>query len=247
MQGLNGQLITTKTGPRCSPLELLMAIELLTAINRLKRWSKQSTAKEARQLRLLWIKDNIDPSEADQIMIYHCQHLRDQYHPQAYCGKSFRAKYQKIRAAYLRANPQFTNDVSDEAKAIVTRLKMLGWKKGSVNQLATYVQAGLDWIAKLKTSMHQLQTKPNATLSQRLTFLALKERLPRNWVDQHFTEAHRRLHNWHQWNGDLRPVKLDQNNKDAWRVVVTILEQYAGTNQGSKFATMLKEHLDENQ
>ena len=244
MKDLTGKEITPPHGPPTSVGDKLMAIELLQAVNPRKKWTRQSIAKEARHIRLLRVKDNVPVTDIDQTLIYHCSHLRDQYHPRAFSAQTFRVKYEQIRAAYIRANPQHEQiTITKESMAIVTRLKMLGWKRGSVEQLPGEVQRGVDWVLHLRSVIRATQSQ--STGAEELCWQALLDRIPRNWVDVHFTKAHRRLHNWQDWNGDLRMVRMFHTNKECWSVIVTILEQYAGSKTGTRLSVKLLETMDE--
>ena len=228
---------------KLSPFQRLASLELLTAINPRKKWTKASISKHGQPIRLMQERDHVPADELDRVLEFHCENIRAKYQPQAFSGEAFRKKYERIRSAYQRHVPEIDEvDISERAIGITARLRMLGWRKGSLEKLPSEVQIGLNWCAKLKDKLKSLELAGAEGMCVR----ALLERLPSNWTEQHYSQAHKRLHNWEEWNGDMEFVRMDIENKDVWRVIVSNLEQYAGQRAGDQFSKKLKGLLREN-
>lgn len=245
MKDLFGQTVEPQSNFKGTTVfDRLAALELLTATNPRKKWTKQTVGKHAKPISLLRRRDGIEPESLDRILQFHCENIRAKYQPQAFSGESFRKKFQNIEAAYQRQAPEIDEvDISDAAKSMFTRLRMLGWQKGSLEQLTCELQIGINWCRSLRESLKRLDLRQ----AEAMYVKALLDRLPKNWTEQYYNQVHRRLHNWDQWNGDLAFVRMDIENKDVWRVVVSHLERYAGTKAGNQFAKKLKGLLRENQ
>lgn len=244
--GFNGKAVPVvkRRQIRVSLFDRSIALDLMMAVRpNAKRYNANSIKAQARDIHLLRTIDQVPDEELEQVMEFHCSRIYDKYHPKALNAKSFRQKYDQIKNAYRRSSRLLDETtISDQAMDIVGRLRMLGWRKGSNEQLPSDVQRGLDWVANLRSV---LTTTPWTSEVDKMIAQALKERLPRNFVESHYERSHRRLHSWDSWNGDLSLVRMSSTNKECWSVVTSIVEQYAGMKSSTRFIRLLKDYLSE--
>lgn len=254
MRGFNGKDTTpsTRTKKKPSPFDKMSATQLHQAVLKHTMTKPSGTiSKSAQAFRLLREKDEVDVERIDDVLEWHCSHLRDKYEPKAYTGDDFRKKFLNIEAALHRAHPpDSTIVISDEAKKMVERLSMNGWKKGSIDSLPSEVQLSLDFVEGFRRQLIALRNDAQETgVGNKTNYLlkhlqALLDRMPMNWVEQWYGRLHRRLHSWEAWSGDLQPFRMTRDSKEFRNTIYAILQDYGGEQNAKRFTDYIMENTD---
>lgn len=216
--GFNGKKVNKSKVPvRSSPFDKLMSIELLESFRSRNVRNKRSINKTANQIRLL---RNIEPShEIDQTMQWLCKQIRSrrQYIPLVRNGTAFRSKYDRIRACMERDLESAALPMTEEAKGIISRLRMLRWPKDSDSQLEQEVLHSLKWVRYVKKFVFGeaiLQIELNNRTTSR--FKELQNSFPRDWVYRYYSALHGGLCNWEEWSGKLTPFRMSGMRDQVW-------------------------------
>lgn len=243
MIGFNGD--RTDKQNNYHPFDKLCAIELREVVQKQTMSRPGPIAKDLSAFRLLRTKDKISQERIDATLLWHCEHLRDKWEPKAFTGEDFRKKFLKIESALLRHHPpEEIVEISPQTIDIVSRLKMLGWKKVSMEKLAIEVELSLHFVRWLRSTLATMKSVEDHAIKS-LYLTALLERLPRNWVEQWYEHLHKRLSNWEAWNGDLSSFRMSIESKDIVQKITGILTQYGGA-PAARYIPGIMERLNEN-
>jgi len=257
--GFNGQPVDTAAGrgvpktKRPNPFDRLCAANLLYAINPRKKHPSSTLIKEAHHFRLLREVDHIETEDIEEVLTYHCRHLRDQYQPTAISGKEFRTKWPKLLAAYRRAHPkELELEISPACKQIVERLRMNRWPKGSGDQLEAEVQQALnaakafhDGMRQFRDMMPSTQRLENGSVKYIKPGVAIRHLL-QCWPSNHLVESHyeqvfHRIRTWDAWSGDMGMFRLDEKFFEQW--VYKELQQHGGDNYAQSLTGKLMDEI----
>lgn len=175
---------------------------------------KTKLAEWERQLRLLTESDGHPLSEVTKTLDQYIPLINSPYMPEAYCAKSFREKYLRIRRRInkcLSVNTTPTQEISNEAKSLAKELGELTWPKGSRSQLSQAVQISLDnyrdYLKQVKGAADPTSKKSFLRLAHHLTAHYVQP--PKDFVREWFTEHNTEIQRWEGWGGKLQAFRAD--------------------------------------
>lgn len=148
----------TKTTPRYLPEDMISAAHLHdTVVHAGKRqaWSQVAWAKQFAALR-----NEVGFDRIELALDWIRKNIKKEYCPQAWSGKSFRAKFDQIEAAMNRdaeRNPQVT--ISKEAKDLAFVLNRWEWPGNCQKELATAIQISIDRYEKFWRALKSIRKK----------------------------------------------------------------------------------------
>jgi hypothetical protein len=230
---------------------------------RLQKPKLKSNSKN--HLTLMRDRDKISISEIKNVIkhLSNSEFYEDQFTPNASNLKTFRKNFHRIQ----KAIPRFKNqnkkkiekqeldqiEVTPKAEKIVERLRMKRWTKNSSEALPKFVQLSLDNYEKTISRLHKLKSqepeknldkkqKQNFQRRQRL-LTHLCQSLPPSshfiftWFDNIWT----RVHNWENWNGDLKPFSFSNDSKEFENIISDKVVSFCGDpSRTTKIISALK-------
>lgn len=158
----------------------------------------------------------IEPGRVQRVLDWYCANLKEEYIPQGWCGKTFRAKFSQIEAAMFRRHDRDLDVpvVSDDAKSIVQRLLYVQWPKGADAKLPGAVQKSLDNLLSFREVVKRLcgtydrssQTPTHGMTPQQTYTYHVYVDLCRdydNTIERHFKTIWKQVHKWEEWSGNM--------------------------------------------
>lgn len=175
-------------------------------------WSK---AAWANQMRMLRTAEGEDPVK--EALAWFCEHVGEEFVPQAYSGEGFRKKYIAIREAMKRDRKRHPKvEVTPQAVAITRRLAMLGWPKGTEAALPAVVQVGINAACGLRDQLTRFLENPSTRrlelLAERILDLHLPD--PGHFVEIYMQGVRDRLKRWESWSGHLGQFAFDPTSDE---------------------------------
>lgn len=210
--GLGQEAKTVATPPTEQDVEL--ATKLLQAVRAhlgaghllVKRGNPKAWATHFERLRRL---DGLSHKEIEGTLEWYVANIGGDYVPGAYSGEGFRKKFAGIQAAMGRAGDALPTEVCDAAKALVEKLKPMGWPKGSAGRLPLAVQNSLTtyrtWRVKAVQWLNAQPTGFAKAVAQALP-------QPEAYMEQWFREAHNRVVGWAAWDGKFNGMEWRPNH-----------------------------------
>jgi hypothetical protein len=185
----------------------------------------------ARHILLLRTKDNIGEQEIKRTLKWYCQHIGEEYVPEAFSGEAFRKKYPAIVRQCEKANMEPIK-ISQEARELVKDLSTLSWPAPALESLPAAIQMSLTafdkWYWDLISYSKKLTADYEAWIKNNLP-PGRKKTAPGNirfvewlvstvpgrihFIRGWFIELNRITVNWFQWNGDLTKFAFRIENK----------------------------------
>lgn len=191
----------------------------------------------ANQFRLL--AKEIPQERIDKALDWYCENATKKTKPRLLTGRQFREHFVWLEDIMR----QEIREVSPMASAIAERLSYLVWPKGSEKDLPTAVQLTIDnykpfvdWIQREETNdgkepIHRLMRYLNDVLPG-----------PRKMADSWMHKVWDRIHNWDEWNGNLRSEALTIDGKRFQSYLRELANEYSGNF--SKLIPKLMEMYD---
>ena len=235
----------------CTPFDLECCEKLQQTLPPKKR--KQSVPKTwPNQFRLLREQDQIEPYEIQKVLKWYSKNWKDKWTPKCYTAKAFRDKFQRIKDAIERKEPnqKLEIEISPEAESITNRLLTKNWKANQNDNLSGCVQMSLEryerFRQQLNQSLIQINSQNVSERSEKLKnnrFKALLnhviQSLPQTnyFVEQWFESVWNRLNNWDGWNGRLESFIFKVDSQQFQNQLAQIFEKYG------RSSTELKEFM----
>jgi hypothetical protein len=137
------------------------------------------------------------------------------YIPQAYSGKGFRDKYEKILQAMERdAERNPTVVVSEEAKKLAKELAQHGWNKHT-DRLPVAVQLSMDNYDKFLRLWRRLPKKDPDRYRKQKGFIdtVINGKMGPGYISNWFTTVLHKYAGWEKWSGDPMQYVFDHTSK----------------------------------
>jgi DNA-binding MarR family transcriptional regulator len=203
---------------------------------------KQSIPKTwPNQFRLIREQDQIEKDEIQKVLNWYAENWKDKWTPKCYTAKAFREKFQRIKDAIERKEPnqKLEIQISSEAESITNRLLSKNWKANQNDNLSGCVQMSLKRYEGFRQQLNQALSHVNSqSVSERSEklknnrFKALLnhviQSLPQtnHFVEQWFESVWNRLNNWDGWNGRLESFIFKVDSQQFQNQLAQIFEQY---------------------
>lgn len=98
-----------------------------------------------------------DNTRIDKVMEWYLNHIGDQFVPEAFSGKAFRAKFLQIERAMKKDEKRNPNiPIEDSSKELIKWVGRLHWRNGSEKQLPIVVQLSLNNWQQFSTTVTKL-------------------------------------------------------------------------------------------
>jgi len=224
----------------CDPFDFECCEKLQKAVPPKKR--KQSIPKTwPDQFRLIREQDQIEKDEIQKVLNWYLKNWKDKWTPKCYTAKAFREKFQRIKDAIERKEPnqKIEIEISPEAESITNRLLSKNWKANQNDNLSGCVQMSLERYEGFRQQLNQALSHVNSQSvterSEKLKnnrFKALLnhviQSLPQtnHFVEQWFESVWNRLNNWDGWNGRLESFIFKVDSQQFQNQLAQIFEQY---------------------
>lgn len=208
-----------------------------------RRWSHSKWAKEFATLR-----NEVGAPRLTAALDWYIPRAGEDYVPQAFCAKSFRAKFPKIEAAMRRGNrtPATVTSVSVCATQIAKRLLSRYDWGASAEQLAPCVQLTIDRMAEFRDRCRKVTSPKTAAdvaarIAKHLT-ASVVEHLAEVWV----ADLNALAGSWKGWDGNLMKLAWDFRREPCQCYLRDFTESYFGVHSDPKrqqpFDVFLKEY-----
>lgn len=179
---------------------------------RVQAWNRIAWAN---QFRILREELSQDLQRVDKVLTWFCENIGKEYTPEAFCGETFRKKFDRMEKAMARTAPSVV--VSDKALQVCELVRHRHWPKGSASQLPAVAQASLDNLSRLHQGLHALAVPINGDYRWVPYAEAALSNLQLSSVDlvaQWLLAVSGRIANWETWSGDLRYFTFSRSHKD---------------------------------
>lgn len=213
----------TKCAASPNEIDMRRAGQLHNAVvkaGKCRRWSLCYWAKEFAKL-FSELGFNVVPEDSmdeapcrdmidfriDAALNWYCDHISDQYAPQAWSAKAFRLKFDAIEAAMKRwqaKNPTVT--VSKDAESIAKDLHRLNWPGRTAEELPVAIQLSLDNYLKFYLKIKGFDMSKHSVLGGFAKTLLARLSYPSNFVAHWFNTEVSWITKAKDFNGSLVPT-----------------------------------------
>ncbi len=212
---LLGQL--PKKDPKVNSDHIRMANELHLALRHHQRITKSASMKSwAKQIAMIEYLDKVPAAHIQEVLDYYRNNIGKGFMPQAYSGKAFREKFNRIREHF---DENRDHEIADVLKDTVQTIRStLPWPKevkGEVDNCCqilfqNYVQffnRVHDMIPRLSKNASPLHPHPERK-ALRLILKKLQDDTPNGstFVRDFMKDLSKQLHGWKDWSGNLRSM-----------------------------------------
>jgi hypothetical protein len=207
-----------KESPSTFDLECAKRLAHVVQASR-KVMRKFQTSKWATSFRDLRLIDKVEEKRITKVLDWYCEHMGEDYVPQAFSGEGFRSKWLQLEAGMLRdLGPEV--EVSLSALEIVKKLNLYKWPKGSEKQLPQFVQISMDNYNDFGFAVDDYKgrlivTRSEMKMDELLHFLLKREGLlPTKWFIEHWwKQVREQVFNWEEFSGDLKSYIFKPTHK----------------------------------